>query len=71
MSRKGNSLENLPMKNFFEIMKREMFYKYEHEFQTIDQLKTIIEVYIMYDNTQGITTKIKEMAPVQYRNQPL
>lgn len=71
MSRKGNCLDNSPMENFFGIMKREMFYGHEHEFQTLDQLKIAMEEYIMYYNTKRITTKLKGMTPVQYRNHPL
>ena len=52
-------------------MKREMFYGHEHEFQTLDQLKIAMEEYIMYYNTKRITTKLKGMTPVQYRNHPL
>lgn len=71
MSRKGNCLDNSPMENFFGIMKREMFDGHEHEFQALDQLKIAMEEYIMYYNTKRITTKLKRMTPVQYRNQSL
>lgn len=52
-------------------MKREMFYGHEHKFQTLDQLKIAMDEYIMYYNTKRITTKLKGMTPVQYRNHPL
>lgn len=71
MSRKGNCLDNSPMENFFGIMKREMFYGHEYEFQTLDELKTAMEEYIEYYNTQRITTKLKGLTPVQYGNQSL
>jgi len=37
MSRKGNCLDNLPMENFFGIMKNEMFYGHEYEFKTLEE----------------------------------
>lgn len=52
-------------------MKQEMFYGHEYEFQTLDELKIALEEYIEYDNTQRITTKLKGLTPVQYRNQSL
>ncbi|MGY6172398.1 IS3 family transposase [Candidatus Mycoplasma pogonae] len=36
MSRKGNCLDNSIMENFFGILKREMFYGHEHEFEDIE-----------------------------------
>lgn len=71
MSRKGNCLDNSPMENFFGIMKREMFYGHEYEFQTLEELRIAMEEYIEYNNTQRITTKLKGLTPVQYRNQSL
>ena len=59
------------MENFFGIMKREMFYDHEYEFQTLDELRIAMEEYIEYYNTQRITTKLKGLTPVQYRNQSL
>lgn len=71
MLRKGNCLDNSPMENFFGKMKNEMFYRYEYTFKTLDELKIAIEEYIEYYNTQRITTKLKGLTPVQYRNQSL
>ena len=71
MSRKGNCYDNSPMENFFGIMKREMFYGHEYEFQTLEELRIAMEEYIEYYNTQRITTKLKGLTPVQYRNQSL
>ena len=69
MSRKGNCLDNSPMENFFGKMKNEMFYGYEYTFETLDDLKIAMEEYIEYYNTKRITTKLKGLTPVQYRNQ--
>ena len=71
MSRKGNCLDNSPMENFFGKMKNEMFYGCEYTFETLEQLKMAMEEYIKYYNTQRITTKLKGLTPVQYRNQSL
>jgi transposase InsO family protein len=71
MSRKGNCLDNSLIENFFGIMKREMFYGHQYEFQSLEDLKTSMEQYIDYYNNQRITTKLKGLTPVQYRNQSL
>ena len=71
MSRKGNCLDNSPMENFFGRIKNEMFYGHEYEFKTLDELEIALKEYIEYYNTQRITTKLKGLTPVQYRNQSL
>lgn len=71
MSRKGNCLDNSPMENFFGKMKNEMFYGYEYTFNTLEELKKEMENYISYYNNQRITTKLKGLTPVEYRNQSL
>lgn len=71
MSRKGNCLDNSPMENFFGVMKREMFYGHEYEFETLKDLKIAMEEYIDYYNNHRITIKLKGLTPVQCRNQSL
>ena len=71
MSRKGNCLDNSPMENFFGIMKNEMFYGHENQFESLDQLKIAINEYIDYYNNERISTKLKGLTPVQFRNQSL
>lgn len=71
MSRKGNCLDNSPMENFFSLLKNEMFYGHEDEFETLEDLKLAIETYIEYYNTKRISVKLKGLTPVQYRNQSL
>jgi len=71
MSRKGNCLDNSMMENFFGIMKREMFYGHEYEFETVEELEKAMTEYIEYYNTQRIKIKLKGLTPVQYRNQSL
>ena len=67
MSRKGNCLDNSVMENFFGIMKSEMFYGHEYEFESLDQLKHSMEDYIDYYNNRRIKTTLKGMSPVEYR----
>lgn len=71
MSRKGNSLDNGMMESFFGILKSEMFYGFEKEFQSIGQLKLAIVDYIEYYNNKRIKVKLKGLSPVQYRTQSL
>lgn len=66
-SRKGNCLDNSPMENFFGIMKNEMFYGHENEFETLDDLKEAMEKYILYYNTERINVKRKGLTPLEYR----
>lgn len=71
MSRKGNCLDNSPIENFFGIMKREMFYGHEYEFESLEQLELEMINYIDYYNNKRIKSKLKGLTPVQYRNQSL
>lgn len=71
MSRKGNCLDNSLMENFFGIMKNEMFYGHEYEFETLEQLEKAMIEYIDYYNNERITVKLKGLSPVQYRQQSL
>lgn len=71
MSRKGNSLDNGLMESFFGIMKSEMFYGQESNYQNIEKLKLAIEEYIDYYNNKRIKVKLKGLTPAEYRNQSL
>ena len=66
-SRKGNCMDNSPMENFFGIMKNEMFYSRESEFETIDDLQKAMEDYIKWYNETRINIKRKGMSPLEYR----
>ncbi|KGR73388.1 integrase [Streptococcus phocae subsp. salmonis] len=68
MSRKGNSPDNGMMESFFGILKSEMFYGYEKEFHSLEELSEAISNYIDYYNNKRIKTKLKGLSPVQYRN---
>ncbi len=71
MSRKGNSMDNGLMENFFGLLKTEMFYDQEDKYKTIDDLKNAIEDYIYYYNHDRIKVKLKGLSPVDYRLQSL
>ena len=59
MSRKGNSLDNGLMENFFGIIKTEIFYGQEKNYRDIEELKLAIEEYIDYYNNKRIKVKLK------------
>ena len=62
MSRKGNSMDNGMMENFFGLLKTEMFYDQEDKYKTIDD-------YINYYNYDRIKEKLKGLSPANYRLQ--
>ena len=71
MSRKGNSLDNGLMENFFGLLKTEIFYGFEDQYKTIDDLIRAIEEYIYYYNNDRIKSRLKGLTPMEYRNQAL
>ena len=71
MSRKGNSMDNGMMENFFGILKTEMFYDQENKYETLDDLIKAIDDYIKYYNYDRIKTKLKGLSPINYRLQSL
>ena len=54
MSKKGYSINNGMMENFFEILKTEMFYEQEDKYKNIDKLIIAIEEYKDYYNNDRI-----------------
>ena len=67
MSRKGNSADNGMMESFFGILKSEMFYGFEKEFKSLDELEKAIINYIDYYNNKWIKIKLDGLSPVNYR----
>ena len=67
MSRKGNSPDNGMMESFFGVLKSEMFYSFEKQFNSLDELKQAIINYIDYYNNKRIKAKLKGLSPVDYR----
>ena len=71
MSRKGNSMDNGMMENFFGLLKTEMFYDQENCYETLDDLIKAIDDYIYYYNYDRIKEKLKGLSPVNYRLQSI
>lgn len=71
MSRRGNSLDNGLMESFFGLLKTEIFYGFESQYKTIDDLIKSIEDYIYYYNDDRIKSRLKGLTPMEYRNQAL
>jgi len=69
MSRKGNSMDNGMMENFFGLLKTEMFYDQEDKYKNINELILAIDDYINYYNYDRIKLKLKGLSPVNYRLQ--
>ena len=67
MSRKGNSTDNGMMESFFGILKSEMFYGFEKEFKSLEELEKAIINYIDYYNNKRIKIKLNGLSPVNYR----
>ncbi len=67
MSRKGNSPDNGMMESFFGLLKSEMFYGYESDYKSLDDLEQAITNYIDYYNNKRIKVKLKGLSPVQDR----
>ena len=71
MSRKGNSMDNGMMENFFGILKTEMFYDQENKYNSLEELINAIDDYIYYYNYDRIKIKLKGLSPVKYRLQSI
>jgi len=71
MSRKGNSIDDGLMENFFGILKTEMFYDQEDNYKNINELSKAIDEYIYYYNNDRIKSRLKGLTPIEYRNQAL
>ncbi|CWX37994.1 transposase [Haemophilus influenzae] len=67
MSRKGNCLDNVAMKSFFGLLKKECFYG--KKFKTKEEIVEAVRDYLDYYNHRRIQLKLKGLSPVQYRKQ--
>jgi putative transposase len=65
MSRKGNCYDNAVIENFFGIFKSEFLYL--KKFESIEDFKKELAIYITYYNHKRIKSKLKGMSPVKYR----
>ncbi len=71
MSRKGNSIDDGLMENFFGLLKTEMFYEQEDKYKDLNDLSKAIDDYIYYYNNDRIKSRLKGLTPIEYRNQAL
>lgn len=62
MSRKGNSPDNSMMESFLGMLKSEMFYGFEKDFQSLEELEEAIVNYIDYYNNKRIRIKLKGLS---------
>ena len=69
MSRKGNSMDDGLMENFFGLLKTEMFYDQEYKYHNLQELTQAIEEYIEYYNNERIKSRLKGLTPKEYRSQ--
>ncbi len=67
MSHKGNSLNDRLMEGFIGLLKREMFYGFEKQFENLNELEDTIRDYIEYYNQKRIKIKLKGLTPIEYR----
>jgi transposase InsO family protein len=65
MSRRGNCWDNAPQESFFGHMKDEIDLK---SCTTLENVKKMIDKYIIYYNNYRYQWNLKKMTPVQYRN---
>ena len=69
MSRKGNCLDNAVIENFFGLLKSELLYL--QDFQSMEQFKAELMVYLDYYNTRRRKAKLKGLPPALHRLQAL
>lgn len=62
MSRKGNRPDNSMMESFLGMLKSEMFYGFEKDFQSLEELEEAIVNYIDYYNNKRIRIKLKGLS---------
>lgn len=69
MSRVSRCIDNGPMEGFWGIIKSEMYYL--KRFHTYEELKQAIDEYMEFYNMRRLQKKLKDLTPMQYRNQAL
>ncbi|WP_158318464.1 IS3 family transposase [Alkalihalobacillus hemicellulosilyticus] len=67
MSRKATYADNASMKNFFGILKQEMYYG--EKLVSYEELKRRMEEYIYWYNNERSKGKLSGLSPVEYRTQ--
>lgn len=66
-SYKGSCVDNVPIESFFSALKTECIYL--QKIETIDSAKKLVNNYIKYYNNKRYQEQLKELTPMQYRNQ--
>lgn len=69
MRRKGNSLDNAVIENFFGLLKSELLYL--QEIDSIKHFKLELEQYLDYYNNRRIELKLNGLAPAKHRYQAI
>lgn len=66
ISSKGASVDNVPIESFFSCLKSECIYRIND--LKVDEIDSKIENFIRYYNNERLQEKLKELAPMEYRN---
>ncbi len=66
MSRRGNCLDNACIESFFGHLKSESIYI--TRVKTYEELACLIDEYIYFYNNERIQSKLRKMAPIEYRH---
>lgn len=69
ISAKGSSVDNSPIESFFSALKTECIYLQKNLY--LNNLEAIVKEFMFYYNNQRLQEKIKELAPLRYREQVL
>lgn len=69
MSRVGRCIDNGPMEGFWGTLKSEMYYL--NQFHSKKNLEQVIHEYIIFYNNERFQEKLKDLTPIEYRNQAL
>ena len=67
MSRVGRCIDNAPIESFWGTLKSEMYYL--REFQSFEELRKAIEVYIYFYNHQRYQKRLNGLSPLEFRAQ--
>lgn len=67
MSRVGRCLDNAPIENFWGTLKSEMYYL--REFQSFEELRKAIDLYIHFYNHQRYQKRLNGLSPLEFRAQ--
>ena len=67
MSRVGRCLDNAPIENFWGTLKSEMYYL--REFQSFEELRKAVDVYIYFYNHQRYQKRLNGLSPLEFRAQ--